>query len=87
MADFPAVLMTVEGPCTAPPSIEQVSEQLHIPKSAIDMDFGVVLIDPDRKLYAVRVRKNAIDKKKLKEGGESGPFSDPRIAPFGPPER
>ncbi|MBC7736743.1 MAG: hypothetical protein H7245_05855 [Candidatus Saccharibacteria bacterium] len=74
------VLMLVTG-TYAPPTLADAAKQLGVDLADCDSDFGVVTINPDRQLYSVRV-----DAKKLPEGGdgESGPFSDPPIAPMGP---
>jgi hypothetical protein len=50
----------------------------------MDASFGV-LVDPERGLYAVRVRAGKLP---AQQGGApkdfQGPWSDPAIAPFGP---
>lgn len=79
------VMMTVQG-WQCPPSIEQVAKQLLVAPSAIDWHFGVILVDPERKIYTVRVDKSQIPEGEPQAKGVSGPFSDPKIAPFGPPE-
>lgn len=78
-------LMTVHGR-NGPPSIEDAAQELGIGIDDIDQEFGVVLVDPKAGLYSVQV-----DAARLPEGGESGsayrgPFSNPRIEPFGPPK-
>lgn len=77
-------LMTVFGK-SGPPTRSVAAEQLGIAAADINPDYGVVLIDPDKNMYAVMVRAD-----RLPSGGEpqnpySGPFSDPRIEPFGGP--
>jgi len=78
------VMMNVEG-WQSPPSIEQVAEQLGLANSAIDAGFGVILVDPENKIYTVRVDKSVLSKNEQQIEGVSGPFSDPKIAPFGTP--
>jgi hypothetical protein len=72
------VLMVVTGQ-GGPPSMEQAARQLGVTVEALDPDFGVVIINPDRGLYSVRV-----DASKLGDefDPEKGPFSDPPIAPM-----
>ena len=79
------LLVNVQG-WDAQPTIAQVSEQLSVPISAFDAEFGVVLVDVENNVYTVRIRADAADKIPGDARGASGPFSDPRIAPFGPPD-
>jgi hypothetical protein len=79
------VMMTVSGWDEAP-SLEQAAETLHVAPSALDTAFGIVLVDPGRGIFTVRVDRAALDAAGAPDGGVEGPFSDPRIAPFGPPE-
>jgi hypothetical protein len=73
-------LMTVKGGRTAP-SLAEAAKQLGLEEDALDRNFGVVIIDPDRGLFSVRV-----DASKLSGDfdPEKGPFSDPPIAPMRP---
>jgi hypothetical protein len=75
-----AAIMTVTGADGAP-TLAEAAHQLGLDVGACDPDFGVVVIDPDRKLYGIRV-----DTAKITGDFEvgHGPFSDPVIAPFGP---
>lgn len=72
------VLMTVKA-SDGPPSLAEAAKQLGIAIEAIDPDFGVVLISPDRGLYSVLV-----DARQLPgtSDDEQGPFSNPPIAPM-----
>jgi hypothetical protein len=47
-----------------------------------DAAFGLVPIDPDRGLYAVKVRHGALPDREAAETYR-GPYSNPKIAPFG----
>ena len=51
----------------------------------IDAEFGVVPIDPDNHLYTVLVDEQA-SARVAGQPGVEGPFSNPRIEPFGPPQ-
>jgi hypothetical protein len=63
------------------PSLEQVAKKYGFKTNDIDQEFGVVEIDPQDNLYSILVEENAVvlkDAKNIK-----GPFSNPRIEPFG----
>jgi hypothetical protein len=76
--------MTVISPHGAP-SLAEAAGQLGVDTNDMDATFGIVPIDPDRGMYAVQVR---VDKVSVRPRGRaknySGPWSDPRVAPFGP---
>jgi hypothetical protein len=57
---------------------EAAARQLGIAAHHIDRAFGVVPLDPDRNLFAVRIPQHAVP---AARPGESfrGPFADPRI--------
>lgn len=81
----PTALMTIVGGKT-PPSLAEAASQLGLPLSDLNSAFGVISIDPERSLYAVEVRA---DGEPVQSGASSayrGPYSNPRIAPFGPDE-
>jgi hypothetical protein len=86
MADIPMALMTVTIP-GGTPGIERAAEALGVAPDAVDRAYGVVPIDPSRNLYAVQVREDALPKGDSRSGTYSGPFSNPRIEPFGPRRR
>lgn len=82
------VLMNIkwEG---APPSLDALMERYGLDPDDLDGEFGVVEIDPDDQLYAIRVDRDAAEKLSDEFGGSDdveGPFSDPPIAPFDLPE-
>lgn len=78
------VMMTISG-WDEPPSIERVAEDLSVPACAFDAAFGVILVDPKRAIYAVRIDSEKVPEAAPEGFTVSGPFSDPKIAPFGPP--
>jgi hypothetical protein len=79
---MPDVMMTVElDPEVA--TVAQAAERLGVEPDRIDADFGVVSIDPEQNLYTVLVDAQAAAEAADRPGVE-GPFSDPRIEPFGP---
>lgn len=86
MADPPPAveLMTVTLPPGAP-TLAAAAERLGVAPEDLDAAFGVVPIDPDHGVYAVQVRSDRLPKQPSKPGEDyQGPWSNPRIAPFGP---
>jgi hypothetical protein len=76
-------LMTVQFE-DGPPTLESAARQLGIPPEAVDGTFGVVPIDPARGLYGVQVDATQLPDEIATDGRFRGPFSSPRIEPFGP---
>jgi hypothetical protein len=77
-------MLTVElGP--EPPPLEEVARRLGVRPDQLDRAFGTPLIDPSRHRYAVLVDADAADAAAASAGVE-GPYSNPRIEPFGPPQ-
>jgi len=77
-------LMTVHG-ANGAPSLAEAASELGVSVADIDDKFGVVPIDPDKKLYAVQVKGSSIPDGKAESGKEyRGPYSNPKIAPLGP---
>jgi hypothetical protein len=84
MMDYPPAaveMMTIVSPRGAP-SLAEVARQLGVGREDIDANFGVVPIDPERGLYAVQVRSGKAHPPASSE--YQGPWSNPRIEPFGP---
>ena len=79
----PMMLMTVECPA-GKPTVESIAQKLGVSADAIDRRFGVIAVDPDRHLYSVRIRADAAVPSYDAKGNYQGPFSNPKIAPFGP---
>lgn len=76
-------LVTIEGEGT-PPTLDAAAKQLGVGIADIDAEFGVVLLDPTRRLYSVRVQADRLPAAFGKREPYQGPFSDPSIVPFGP---
>jgi hypothetical protein len=74
------VLITVRLPGGA--SLDAAMEKLGLSERDVDTSYGLVAIDPDHSLYGLRVTDEAAHRAHDAEG----PFSDPRIEPFGPPQ-
>lgn len=84
MADL---MMTVQWPGKAP-TIDEIQQRFSLSDEEISKSFGVVEVDPNEHIYTFLVNENSVSKI-LQSGAEvkvEGPFSNPRIEPFGPPE-
>lgn len=68
-----------------PPTLEAAARQLGVDVSAVDPEFGVVLIDPNQGLYSVQVDAAQLPGDAPTKEAYRGPFSDPRIETFGQP--
>jgi hypothetical protein len=66
-------------------SLEEVRESLGIGTEEIDDEFGVIAVSPEESLYAVLVEPETANRVQGVEGVK-GPFSNPKIEPFGPPQ-
>ena len=83
MTKVMVTIQVVEGR----PELGQVIERYGLAPGDIDHDFGVVEIDPDDHLYVVLVTPEAATRIGPDDGWDTaGPYSNPRIEPFGPPE-
>ena len=68
-------------------NLDEVRRRMNLGPEEIDNDFGVVSIDPKKNLYAVMVEEKASQKlSEQNPKGVKGPYSNPRIEPFGPPK-
>jgi hypothetical protein len=76
-------LYTFQWPMGAP-SLADAAGVLHMPLASFDPGFGVVMIDPARKTYAVRASGGPVGDAAA-SGQGAGPYSDPQIESFGPP--
>ncbi|MEV7006789.1 hypothetical protein [Streptosporangium sp. NPDC051022] len=64
-------------------TLEQAMDRLGLSSEEVDTGYGLVLIDPGQGLYGLRVTEAAACRIDPAAGG--GPYSDPRIEPYGPP--
>ena len=70
-----------------PPTIEGLRRRYKLRENEIDASFGVVEVDPAEHVYTVLVDEKAAAKITPTENWKvEGPYSNPRIQPFGPPE-
>lgn len=81
------VLVTIAYRGARRPSLAQAARLLGVARDDLDAGFGVVVIDPARRLASVRVKPAALPADLATRGGEAGPFADPRIGPLGPSRR
>ena len=65
--------------------LSKVREQLKLAPDEIDTNFGVVVIDPKQNLCTILVEEEAASRI-TGAPGVKGPYSNPIIEPFGPPE-
>jgi hypothetical protein len=77
------MLMTVHG-TDGPPTLAEAAEELGIVVDDLDSRFGVVATDPEKGLYTVQLREGRQPPKWDESKPYQGPYSNPKIAPFGP---
>jgi hypothetical protein len=78
-------LMTITEQGSGAPTLAEAAKQLGVAESDLDATFGVVPIDPARGMYAVQVRTDKLPKRSGQgESDYRGPWSNPKIEPFGP---
>lgn len=65
-------------------NLAAVKRKLNLKDDEIDPNFGIVSISPADHLYAILVDEAAEAKVQGSEGVK-GPYSNPKIEPFGPP--
>jgi hypothetical protein len=65
--------------------LPHVRTKLGLRQDEIDDQFGVVKISPKENLYCVLIEEDAAARVTRYEGVE-GPFSNPKIETFGPPQ-
>lgn len=74
------------------PSVDEVRKLFNLDVGEIDVQFGVIATDPTEDLYTVLVvakaskRIEAVLATRPRDPAE-GIFANPRIEPFGPPEK
>ena len=78
-------MMTVELAADAV-SLDAAAQRLGVGVEDLDAEYGLVPVDPDNHLYSVLVDEKA-GADAGRRAGVEGPFSNPRIEPFGPPRR
>ena len=80
------VMVTIKA-TDAAPTTEAIQRRHGLADDEIDRDFGVIDVDPDEHLYTILVEERVVAKLTGDPGWEvRGPYSNPRIAPFGLPQ-
>jgi hypothetical protein len=80
------VMVTIQSQ-DSPPQLEEVKIRYGLVDDEIDPQFGVVEIDPADGTYVILVEETAAEKIADCPGWKvQGPYSNPPIAPFGPPQ-
>lgn len=83
------VMVTIQSDGPAP-SIDELANRFTFTRDDIDPEFGVIRLEPDKpdsRDYVILVSEEAAAKIRGTPGNKaSQPFSNPKIAPFGPPE-
>ena len=74
------------------PSVDEVRRLFNLSADEIDSQFGIIATDPAEGIYTVLVAAGASDRIEVVLASRprdpaEGIFSNPRIEPFGPPEK
>jgi hypothetical protein len=86
------VMLQFKHQGSAPPSVDEVRRLFDLEADEIDTPFGVIATDPAEGIYTVLVaakaskRIEAVLANRVRDPAE-GIFANPRIEPFGPPEK
>ena len=72
-------LVTVDLPSDTK-NIQIAAEAIGVPVSALDQEFGVVVVNPAIHRYAARVDPSAFERRENTRFAVSGPYADPMIA-------
>jgi hypothetical protein len=79
------VMYTLALPA-GPHSADEVRSRLGLADDELDDSFGVIEVDPDEHLFTILVEETAAARLTGRDDWKlQGPYSNPRIAPFGPP--
>ena len=79
------VMMTVKA--DGSPTLKGIQQRFGLADSDVDQQFGVVEIDPQDHLFAIMIEEDKASQVSKNSNWEvKGPYSNPRIAPFGPPQ-
>jgi hypothetical protein len=79
------VMLTIEWP-QGKPTLTEAAQALSVPEAVLDPSFGVVLVNPKTNRYSVLCQGPPCDAAQPPDQGKGGPFSNPGIGTFGPPE-
>jgi hypothetical protein len=80
------VMMTIQW-LQGQPSLEEIQKQFSLSDDEVDREFGLIEVDPDEHIFTFLVEAASAAKVQPGPGWNvSGPYSNPRIEPFGPPQ-
>lgn len=72
----------------AAPTVDGLQERFSLTDEEIDRSFGVVEVDSEDRIFTILVEESAVEK--VQADGPitkvAGPYSNPPIEPFSPPE-
>ena len=70
------------------PTVGQICQKYGLSPQDLDDQFGVIEVDPAEHVYTILVDESAAARLEpdRADRGLEGPFSNPKIEPFGPPE-
>lgn len=67
------------------PSLEEAASKLGLHVEDLDQEFGVVSLDPEKRLYCVKAYLERLPLEfSVNQEEYPGPYSNPDIAPLGP---
>ena len=66
-------------------TLRDAVRRLRLADDEVDTAYGLVAVDPARHVYALLVTPSAGERIRGTSGA-GGPYANPRIEPFGPPE-
>jgi hypothetical protein len=76
------MMMTIRVPRGIAPTIDAIRTRYQLAADELDVEFGVIAIDPHEGTYTVLIDEGAVSKIRSQGDWEiSGPFSSPRIDP------
>ncbi|GJL56100.1 MAG: hypothetical protein NPIRA02_32320 [Nitrospirales bacterium] len=86
---MPKVLVTISWE-KGVPTLKDVCKKYGLKLEEIDQEYGIIEIDPQDNLYSILVDHEAAQRINPQftqdDTGIKGPFSNPPIEPFGPPQ-
>ena len=78
--------MSIQWP-QGQPSLEGIQRMFSLSDDEVDRDFGLIEVDPAEHIFTFLIEETSASKVRPGPGySVSGPYSNPRIEPFGPPQ-
>ena len=79
------IMLTLQN-CSEDLSLEEVMQDLQLEAEEVDQEFGLQPLPPTPGDYVILVEEAAASRIDRDQFNVSGPYSDPEIETFGPPE-